>query len=112
MVPVEIPMGWWHQIVGMILIAEGIDLTLDWQVPDPVDGGWVPLRTLGLYSKEALAVTAVDKYVRAEIPVPPPADTVVVLIDGPVIEFEIGKTSNKWKGMGTLERIFKRRFTK
>lgn len=97
---VEVPTGWWHHKVGMILIAEGSDLTLDWQVPDPDDGDWVPLRTLGLYSAEALAVTAVDKYVRAAVAVPPPADTVVVLIEAPADTFEIGKTTNRWKGFG------------
>jgi hypothetical protein len=84
----------------MILIAEGIDLTLDWQVPDPDDGDWVALRTLGLYSAEALAVTAVEKHVRAAVPEPPPADTVVVLIEAPTDTFEIGKTTNRWKGFG------------
>jgi hypothetical protein len=97
---VEVPTGWWHRRVGMILIAEGSDLTLDWQVPDPDDGGWTPLRTLGLYSAEALAVTAVEKYVRAGVQVPPPADTVVVLIEAPTDTFEIGKTANRWKDFG------------
>ena len=87
---VEIPMGWSTRTVGMILIAEGTDLTLDWQVPSPADGGWIALRTLGLYSKEALAVTAMDKYIRAAVAVPPPADTVIVVIEAPTNQFEIG----------------------
>jgi len=84
----------------MILIAEGTDLTLDWQVPSPADGGWTALRALGLYSDEALAVTAMDKYIRAAVAVPPPADTVVVVIEAPTNQFEIGKTHNRWKDFG------------
>ena len=97
---VEVPTGWWHTKVGMILIPEGSELTLDWQVPDPDDGNWVPLRTLGLYSPEALAVTVVEKYVREVFVAPAPADTVVVLIERPAPQFEIGKTSNRFIGLG------------